>query len=226
VTSTTDPSTDRAGHADPADPADDTAEVLPWYHSTLNLLSTFVAVAVLAAGIGWVVGNNRALPDPNDTDIGFLQDMRVHHEQAVQMALIYLRADDRDPNLSTIAREILVGQNIEIGRFIQLLRSFGASEVNETDIAMTWMDESVPLDRMPGMATEDDLRALADADGGAADELFVTLMTAHHQGGVHMAEHAVDHAATDEVRLMAGQIARVQLEEITELARLLELSRA
>ena len=202
------------------------AEVLPWYHSALNLVALVAAVAVLAAGIGWVVGNNRALPDPDATDIGFLQDMRYHHEQAVQMALLYLDDPDRDANLTTIAREIVVGQNIEIGRFIQLLRDWGESEVNETDLAMAWMNEPVALDRMPGMATEDDLLALARAEGADADQLFVTLMNAHHLGGVHMAEWARDHAATEEVRLMAIPIVKVQREEVTELARLLEMSQA
>ena len=213
-------------HPDAGDDAgDDAVEVLAWYRNPVNLVTVVVAVAVLAAGIGWVVGNNRALPDPNATDIGFLQDMRVHHEQAVQMALIYLDDDDRDFDLSIVAREIVVGQNIEIGRFIQLLRDFGESEVNETDLAMTWMGEAVPLDRMPGLATQDDLQAFADATGGEADELFVRLMTAHHEGGVHMAEHAAMHASTEEVRLMASQMAATQREEIGEMARLLEKSR-
>ena len=126
-----------------AEPETPEAEVLPWYHSALNLVALVAAVAVLAAGIGWVVGNNRALPDPDATDIGFLQDMRYHHEQAVQMALLYLDDPDRDANLTTIAREIVVGQNIEIGRFIQLLRDWGESEVNETDLAMAWMNEPI-----------------------------------------------------------------------------------
>jgi uncharacterized protein (DUF305 family) len=221
----TDPSGDGTARGDVGDVGDD-VEVLPWHRNPINLVAILLAVAVLAAGIGWLVGNNRALADPNETDIGFLQDMRVHHEQAVQMALIYLDDEDRSFDLSIVAREILVGQNIEIGRFIQLLRGFGESEVNETDIAMTWMGDPVPLDRMPGLATQDDLQALADASGAEADALFVQLMTAHHQGGIHMAEHAAEHAATSEVRLMASQMASGQAEEITEMARLLAKAQA
>lgn len=222
-----DPTASSPDTGDEVDARDgDEVEVLPWHRNPVNLVAILLAVAVLAAGIGWVIGNNRALPDPNATDIGFLQDMRVHHEQAVRMAMIYLDDTDRDGNLSIVAREIMVGQNIEIGRFIQLLRDFGESEVNETDLAMTWMGEAVPLDRMPGLATEADLQALADATGDQANELFVQLMTAHHQGGVHMAEHAAMHAATEEVRLMASQMASSQAEEITEMARLLEKSRS
>ncbi len=203
--------------------SDDAADavVLPWHRNPINLMAILLAVGVLAGALGWVIGNNSALEDPNATDIGFLQDMRVHHEQAVQMSFIYLNDDDTDVNLSIVARDILVGQNIEVGRMIQLLRGFGESEVNESDIAMTWMDDPIALDRMPGMATESDLQALADATGAGANALFVQLMSAHHQGGMHMADHAATHAATDEVRRMATQMAFGQREEIDEMARLL-----
>ena len=208
-----------------APPDDATADdILPWWQSPLNLALVLLTAVVLALGAGYVIGNNRALPDPGPTDIGFLQDMRVHHEQAVQMALIYLDRPDTAPALQTTAREIVVGQIMEIGRMIQLLRDFGASEVNETDVAMAWMNEPVSLDRMPGLASEADIDALRRAVGAEADEVFVTLMTAHHQGGVHMAEHAAGHASVDEVRAMARSMAMVQNEEIEEMAALLAAS--
>jgi uncharacterized protein (DUF305 family) len=150
--------------------------------------------------------------------------MRVHHEQAVQMSLIFLDRPDTDPALQTIAREIVVGQNIEIGRMIQLLRDFGASEVNVTDTAMTWMDEPVALDRMPGLATAADIDTLRAATGAEANQTFVTLMTVHHQGGIHMAEHAVMHAGTDEVQKMAASMVKGQRGEIDEMATLLAAS--
>jgi uncharacterized protein (DUF305 family) len=136
------------------------------------------------------------------------------------MGLIYLNTDGTDPALRTIAREIVVGQNIEIGRMIQLLRDFGKSEVNETDIAMTWMGEPIAVDRMPGLATDDDLIALSSAQGAEADAMFVKLMSAHHEGGIHMADMAASMAGTDEVKLMAKQIAGSQREEIVEMAQL------
>lgn len=197
---------------------DDDVIVLPWWRNPFNIVAIVLAVAVLGGGIGYVIGNNAALDDPNATDVGFLQDMRVHHEQAVQMSFIYLNDVDVDPNLATIAREIVVGQNMEIGRFVQLLRDWGKSEVNETDLSMGWMGEPVATDRMPGMATTTDLQALADATGTEADVIFVKLMTAHHQGGIHMAQYAAAHAATSEVQQMGTQMAAGQQEEIDEMA--------
>lgn len=205
------------------DTPDGDVEVLPWWRSPLNLIVLGLAILVLAGGIGYLVGNNRAIPDPNETDVGFLQDMRSHHEQAVQMALIYLDRPDTNPDLATIAREILVGQNRDIGRMIQLLRGYGESEVNETGTAMTWMDEPVPLDRMPGMASADDIGALRRCTDDC-DEIFVELMSAHHLGGLHMAAHAAEHASDPEVRLMAEQIVKLQTEEVDEMEALLARS--
>jgi uncharacterized protein (DUF305 family) len=200
---------------------DEPVEVRPWWQSPVNLVSVAVAIALLAGALGWVIGNNRALPDPNTTDIGFLQDMRWHHDQAVELAFVFLNDEGTDAGLRTIAEEILVGQSLESGMMIQLLRSFGAAESNETDIAMSWMGTPTPLERMPGMASDTDIAALQVASGVEADRLFVTLMTAHHQGGIHMAQYAAEHAATADVRTMAGQIAGNQAEEIDELASVL-----
>jgi uncharacterized protein (DUF305 family) len=205
---------------------DDDVVVLPWWRNPVNLVAIAVSLAVLCGAIGYLVGNNRALPDANDVDVGFLQDMRVHHEQAVQMSFIFLADDGTDGDLRTIAREILVGQNMEIGRMIQLLRDYGKPEVNETDLAMAWMGEPVDVDRMPGLATQDDIDALVDASGTEADRIFVQLMSAHHEGGIHMADYAAEHAGTAEVRLMAQQMASGQREEIVEMRNLLARSQS
>lgn len=196
-------------------------EIRPWWQSKLNLGVVALAIAVLCGGLGWVIGNNRAIPDPNATDIGFLQDMRTHHEQAVYLGLYYLELKDTNPNLRDIAREIVFGQGIEIGRMIQLLRQFGATETNETDTAMTWMNEPTPIDRMPGLASDADIDKLLASSGTAADQLFVALMTAHHQGGIHMAQYAVDHANVIEVRRFAYSMIVAQTGEISEMQALI-----
>jgi len=220
--------TDHLQHlpAEPTDAGDDDVVVLAWYRNPLTIASLLVGLLLLAGGIGYVVGNNRAIPNPNATDVGFLQDMRFHHEQAVQMSWIYLDAPGTDRGLRTVAREIVVGQEIEIGRMIQLLRGFGESEVNETDVAMSWMGHPTPLEQMPGLASEADIDRLVAAEATDADAAFVELMTVHHRAGIEMAAHARDHAATDEVRLMATQIVNGQAAEIEELELLLARSRS
>ena len=195
-------------------------EIRPWWHSKLNLGVMALAIAVLCGALGWVVGNNRAIPDPNSVDTGFLQDMRTHHEQAAYLGLYFLSLDGTERDLRDIAREITFGQGIEIGRMIQLLRQFGATETNESDVAMTWMNEPTPNDRMPGLASESDIDTFLASSGAEADNLFVELMIAHHQGGIHMAEYAMDHANVIEVRRFAFAMISAQTGEIEELRAL------
>ena len=198
--------------------AGDGSILLPWWQHPVNIMTLVVTAAILAGMVGWMVGDTNEVPH-NEVDTGFLQDMRVHHEQAVAMSFIYRNLDDTDPGLRTIARQIIFGQSIEIGRMVQLLRDFGELEANETDTAMLWMGMASPLDGMPGMATDAQLDELGRLDGRAADELFVRLMSAHHLGGIDMADFAVAGAANDEVVAMAASMASAQRGELGEMSR-------
>lgn len=191
--------------------------VLPWWQHPVNILTMVVTAAILAAMIGWMVGDNGARISHNEVDTGFLQDMRVHHEQAVLMGVIYRNLPETDPGLRAIARSIVIGQSIEVGRMVQLLRGFGESEINEAETSMLWMSMVAEPGQMPGMASDAELDELGRLSGRDADELFVALMTDHHIGGIEMAEFAVDNAETDEVILMASAMAGAQTGEITEM---------
>jgi uncharacterized protein (DUF305 family) len=105
---------------------------------------------------------------------------------------------------------------------IQLLRSFGESEINESDTTMLWMSMVAEPGQMPGMATDAELDELGRLSGRDADELFVALMTEHHVGGIEMAEFAADNAETDEVREMAAGMAGAQRSEIFEMTSQLD----
>ena len=206
--------------ADPDDSTDDDELVLAWWRSPINLIAIVLATAVLAAGTGFIVGERNATPRPNAVDVGFLQDMRTHHEQAVEMSLVFISLPNTSAALGTIAREIVFMQGIDIGRMIQLLRDYGQPEANESGTAMTWMNESVPEDRMPGMASGSDQETLLQASGARADAVFAALMIAHHQGGIHMADYAAANAATAEVRQAAADMSSGQADEIDEIQRL------
>jgi uncharacterized protein (DUF305 family) len=204
------------------DDADDDVVVLSWYQRPINALALVIAVALIGGMVGWLIADARSDAPGNEVDVGFLQDMRTHHEQAVQMAFTYLGLPDTNPGLQTVARSIVVGQEIDIGRMIQMLRDMGAPEAAETDQAMAWMGHAMPAAQMPGMATDAQLQELAASSGRAADELFVKLMTAHHLGGIEMAEYAVDHAGLAKVRSMAQSMINGQRGDIAEMDQLLQ----
>jgi uncharacterized protein (DUF305 family) len=198
---------------------DDDVIVLPWWQHPLNILTIVVTVALLAGMAGWMIGDSNSELAHSEVDTGFLQDMREHHEQAVYMSFVYRSLPDIDPGLSTVAASIIVGQNQEIGRMVQMLRVLGEPEANEGDSSMAWMGMPVERGQMPGMASEADLDKLATLSGAEADEFFVQLMTAHHEGGIHMAEYASGNAENDEVREMATSMMTSQRDEIAEMQR-------
>jgi uncharacterized protein (DUF305 family) len=202
---------------------DDDVVVLSWWQHPVNVITLLVGAALIAGMIGWLIADASSEPSGGDVDVGFLQDMRSHHDQAVQMAFMYLAMPDTDPGLRVVARNIVLSQGIDIGRMIQLLRDMDEPEAApETDEAMAWMGMPTPRDRMPGMATEEQLDEFGASRGAAADQTFVDLMTAHHQGGIHMAEFAATEADNEEVRAMAESLATSQAEEIAELQGLVE----
>jgi uncharacterized protein (DUF305 family) len=98
----------------------------------------------------------------------------------------------------------------------QFLVDWGNPDV-DTENAMVWMDQPVPEDEMPGMATPEQLAELEAATGEELDDLFTALMIDHHRGGLHMAEYAVAHANEDEVTDLAQAIITTQESEIAEM---------
>ena len=54
--------------------------------------------------IGWLIGHCGSEVASSDVDVGFLQDMRVHHEQAVAMSDTSSSRPDIDDQLVPVAR--------------------------------------------------------------------------------------------------------------------------
>lgn len=201
---------------------DNDITVLPWWQNPLNFIALGLSMLILGAGIGYYLGDSSATPNKNKVDIGFLQDMRYHHDQAVQMAYYYQTSvADPLPRLNIIAEEILLSQQLESGRMVQLLRSFGAIEANDTGTAMSWMGHAMPIDEMDGLASQSELDSLAAATGDAASKIFVTLMINHHKGGIAMANYAIEHGSNTDVINMAKSMIKGQQAEVGEMQAIL-----
>lgn len=225
----TEPPTDLAsapvdGAVQSADDADDegiTELVLPWWQRPANIAIVLVATALIAGMIGWLIAESGHNVASSDVDVGFLQDMSDHHRQAVDMSFSFLSRPETDPQLQTVARGIIFEQSVEIGVMLQLLAGMDAPSSAEDGQSMAWMGHAMDAAEMPGMAAPEDLDRLAGAQGRAADELFVELMSAHHRGGIEMATAAAARAENADVERFAASWARNQQSEITELEGLL-----
>lgn len=155
-------------------------------------------------------------PEHTPVDTAFVQDMIVHHSQALEMAALVADRTERT-DLPVLAERISVSQEAEIERLEQWL---------------TERDESVPDDAargdharhggMPGMASPADLDRLAQAQGAAFDRLFLELMIAHHGGALTMVDDL--YAAGGGLEPAADGIAReIRVDQEVEIGRMQEL---
>ncbi|KPF73931.1 hypothetical protein IP78_14520 [Brevundimonas sp. AAP58] len=138
------------------------------------------------------IADNRYSAD----DVKFMQDMILHHAQAVEMAnLVQERTNTQA--IRDIAGRINASQADEIEFMRGWLTERGETAPNPAEgHAMASMDHSghAGMDhsahaghaQMAGMATPAQMAALAAASGEAFDQQFLNLMIAHHEGAVTM----------------------------------------
>ena len=186
----------------------------PWWQAAVLA----VAVGLLGIAVGKNLGGPSA-PGEGSVDVGFLQDMRLHHDQAVQMSILLIDKpkDTIDPTIRQLAANIVLEQQLENGLMVEMLRNWGRKEQNESGTVMGWMGHSTPADKMEGIASAADIDKLTNATGAAATKLWATLMMAHHLGGQHMAEYAASNASTKDVQDLARPMGVNQLREIKEI---------
>lgn len=194
-----------------------------------------LAVLLLGAALGMALERGfgaAAQSQGSAVDIGFAQDMSVHHRQAVLMAGL-ARDRSADPAIRSLAFDIETNQLEQVGRMQGWLSLWDAAPLPPGRY-MTWMpDTSMPgmahgsgtgtagVATMPGMASPADLEQLRSSGGAQFDVLFLQLMLRHHQGGVPMATYTAQHAETAQVRNLAEKIIIAQGAESKYMAQLI-----
>jgi uncharacterized protein (DUF305 family) len=205
----------------------------------LVVLGAVVLLAV-GIGIGLLAGDRSDVAGPGPVDVGFAQDMTVHHQQAVDMATTELTGG-ADVDVKNLAYDILTSQQSQIGRMQGWLTSWG-EPLLPTGGYMGWMSHGEDMHQghdmhdgpgssdmrhgavsaMPGMASSEDLARLRRAAPAERDVLFLQLMLRHHQGGADMLAAAADGADVGYVRDLARQMLATQISEsnlMTEMLR-------
>jgi uncharacterized protein (DUF305 family) len=120
-------------------------------------------------------------------DAMFMQGMIVHHQQAVDMAAL-VKARTNNPVILATASRIAAGQSDEM----KFMRSWLADHNEPADTGgMGHMHHE-----MKGMASPEQMAALAAAQGTAFDRQFLELMIAHHKGAVDMTHDLLDQPGT------------------------------
>lgn len=148
-------------------------------------------------------------------DVAFMQHMIVHHQQAVDMAKL-VKDRTNTEELLTIAGRIESSQADEIAFMQTWLKERG--EPVEDPMMKGHAEHMHHM--MKGMASPDDLKALAAAKGADFDRLFLTLMIAHHDGALTMVEELLDEEGTAADPVLFQFVGDVEGEQKAEIGKM------
>jgi uncharacterized protein (DUF305 family) len=200
------------------------ASILPSSQRVRLLLAGLAAVAVLvltyASG---VVSAGFYAPGQESPEAGFARDMSVHHAQAIEMGMLgYQRATNAE--VRTMGYDIALTQQAQIGTMKAWLDRWHVSRASDKP-PMAWIPDGArmlgPDNRMPGMASDEELAKLNTVTGKDFDILFCQLMLRHHLGGIHMVEAVLAESDNPDVVALAQAIKTGQQKEISILNGLL-----
>jgi uncharacterized protein (DUF305 family) len=136
-------------------------------------------------------------------DVEFAQMMIPHHEQAVEMADLAVQNDAASADVKALAGQIKAAQDPEIQKMKGWLGQWGAAESSGS------MGHG-----SGGMMADQDMNSLMAASGPEFDRMWLTMMIAHHQGAVTMAQDVLATTGNAEVENMANAIVEGQKQEI------------
>ncbi|MGN9836873.1 DUF305 domain-containing protein [Nonomuraea sp. H19] len=149
-----------------------------------------------------------AVPSPtaNAADVKYVQDMIIHHRQALDMALLAPNRAD-SAKLKSLAERIQAAQGPEIQFMTTWLRG---------------LDQKVPDHHaahagMPGMATPEQVEALKAAKGKDFDRQFLQLMINHHLGAITMSEQVLTNGSHIRIEELAADVSVTQSAEIRRM---------
>lgn len=174
------------------------------------------------------IADNRYSAD----DVRFMQDMIVHHFQAVQMSAL-VEGRTGDPGVTAIAARIDATQEDEIEFMQNWLRARG-EQAPDPAAQMSDMSHGDPSGHaghhghpshhdhstMAGMASPEQMAELAAAEGTDFDRLFLELMTAHHDGAVEMVDHLLDQSGSAYDPVLFDFANDVRSEQQAEIRRM------
>ena len=203
------------------------------YQSIKELLPTFLIGVVISVGMFLFGQTNSRANNPNEAEIGFAQDMSVHHQQAIEMSFLIRERTD-NPAVRDFAFDIINTQANQRGMMLGWL-DLWQQPPTATKKPMMWMADGMTAMNhgqmnglfttgayMIGMATKVEMDQLAILEDGRAEIKFLELMIRHHQGGVMMAEGVIKRSNNETVTRLAQTMVNGQQAEIAYMNGLLK----
>ncbi|NHU44914.1 DUF305 domain-containing protein [Rhodococcus sp. A14] len=146
----------------------------------------------------------------NDADVAFLEGMYPHHAQAVEMSDMVAGHTD-NAEVVALAAAIKAAQQPEMDRMTTWLQQWGQPVPTPDMSGMHDMNHGA------GMMSADQMDALTALSGTEFDRQWLTMMIAHHEGAIDMANTELADGENPEARQMATDIVTAQQKEITDM---------
>ncbi|MEU6444922.1 DUF305 domain-containing protein [Streptomyces sp. NPDC047046] len=147
---------------------------------------------------------------PNTADFRYVAMMTAHHAQAIELSgLVPGRASSA--GVKALAERIADTQGPEIDAMKGWQAQYDPKGTRTPEHAHG---------TMPGMATKAQLTALKKARGKDFDQLFLRLMTKHHEGAIAMAGEVLGSGNNMRVEEMANDVVAQQSSEIHRMEAL------
>ena len=147
-------------------------------------------------------------------DASFMKMMIPHHKQALEMAELVEGRTNRAA-LVEIAGRINASQNDEIAFMETWLTDRGESPMMHGHHML-----SAHHKLEMGMASEEQMALLADAQSVDFDRQFLTLMIRHHEGAVDMVEKLLDQPGSAYDPLLYEFVGDVKNDQLVEIERM------
>jgi uncharacterized protein (DUF305 family) len=155
----------------------------------------------------------------NDFDAKLATDMIAHHRQALDMtSLAPTRGEGQQ--VKAIAARIHDEQEPEIELLETWLKDRGYA-VPETPGADAHGHDDSAHEGMPGMATNEQMDALAAAKGEEFDRMFLEMMIRHHQGALTMLGEWAGKGSEIKMQEIGAEINVTQIGEIRRMEDML-----
>ncbi len=164
-----------------------------------------VAASLALAGCAGASGEPQETPtgeEHNSVDVMFAQMMIPHHDDAIAMGRYLQQTDGVDPQVDSLANDIIEAQ------------------VRENGDMNAWLGER-DYPQVPSVPGQVNDQSLAGASPAEIEKVFLTEMIAHHEHGVDMASSAVERGESPVMTDLAQTMVQGQSQEIEMMRDLL-----
>jgi len=188
----------------------------------IGVLAAAAAAGLLLTGCGNTTSSNPAPPPSaarsapaspqqqyNQADVVFLQNMVLHHTQAMTMSQI-TRNQASAAQVKDLAARIEAEQSPQIQQMNSLLTEWGIPAPATT--GATGTTNAVGHGQLPGTVS-----------GAGFDRAFLEMMIVHHQDAVDMSQIELAQASNPATRNLAQQIISAEQAQISEMQTLLQV---